>query len=117
MSTQPDDLGPSGREMYEALVNGRPVTAAHRTMILNASRMADLLDKIELELTLNPGLTVVNSQGTRTINPLISEARMLTGQLSQILSKLGVSELPKVKTGEKTIRDQLAERRAKRVAS
>ena len=109
-----DGLGPSGAELFEALVGGREVSAAHRTLALNAARLADKCD--ELSEAVGGRLTTVNSQGTETINPLISELRMVTGALSQVLAKLGVGELPKVRSGEKTIRDQLAERRAKRVA-
>jgi hypothetical protein len=61
-------------------------------------------------------LTTINSQGTETINPVLSELRMVTSALSQVLAKLGVGELPRVRAGEKSIRDQLAERRAKRAA-
>ena len=108
------DLGESGREMYEALTKGRQASAAHKIMILNAARMADRLDELTEEI--GGRLTTTNSQGTETINPVISEHRMLCTALTQILAKLGVAELPKVKTGEKTIRDQLAEQRAKRAA-
>ena len=69
-----------------------------------------------LSLAVNGELTVVNSQGTVTINPLISELRMATAGLAGVLAKLGVGELPRVSAGEKSIRDQLAERRALRGA-
>ena len=110
----PPELGDSGREMYAALALGREVSAAHKVMILNAARMADRLDELTEEI--GGRLTTTNSQGTETINPVISEHRMLSTALAQILAKLGVSELPKVGTGKKTIRDELAERRAKREA-
>lgn len=109
-----DDLGPSGRELYDALVEGREVSAAHRALVLNAARLADKAD--ELSEAVGGRLTTVNSQGTETINPLISELRMVTGALSQVLAKLGVGELPKVRTGEVSIRDELARRRAAREA-
>ena len=112
-----DDLSFRGRGVYDALISDRDVTDAHRAMALNAARMADTLDRIETELALNPNLTVVNGQGTRTINPLISEARMITGALSQILAKMGVSELPEREQTEKSRVDQLSERRAKRQAA
>lgn len=110
----PADLGPSGQDLFDALVGGREVSPAHRVMVLNAARLADKAD--ELSEAVGGRLTVVNSQGTETINPLISELRMVTAGLAAVLSKLGVGELPKVRSGEKTIRDQLAERRALRVA-
>lgn len=104
-----------GQAVYDALIKGRgEVSAAHEAMALNAARMAATLDAIEEELAICPELTVINSQGTRTINPLISEARMLTGALAQILSKMGVSALPEREQTEKSRVDQLAERRAQR---
>jgi hypothetical protein len=106
------DLGPSGSELYEALVGGREVSSAHRVLALNAARLADKCDELSAEV--GGRLITINSQGTETINPLISELRMVTGALAQVLTKLGVGELPKVRSGEKTIRDQLAERRATR---
>lgn len=108
----PAELGPSGRDLFEALVVGRGVSPAHRVLVMNAARLADKADELSAEV--GGRLTTVNSQGTETINPLISELRMVTGALAQVLSKLGVGELPKVRSGEKTIRDQLAERRAGR---
>ena len=107
-----DGLGVSGRELFDSLSEGRELSGAQRLLVLQAARLADKCD--ELLGQVDGRLTTVNSQGTETINPLISEFRMVSGQLSQILSKLGVGELPKVRSGEKSIRDQLAERRARR---
>jgi hypothetical protein len=112
MSAMPADLGPSGREVFGALVAGRDLSAAHLALVVNAARLSDKAD--ELSVAVGGELTVVNSQGTVTINPLISELRMVTSALAQVLAKLGVGELPKVRSGEKSIRDQLAERRAQR---
>lgn len=109
-----DSLGPSGRDLYDALVAGRDVSAAHRSLVLNAARLADKADELTAEV--GGRLTTVNSQGTETINPVVSELRMVTTALAQVLQKLGVGELPKVRSGEKSIRDQLAERRSKRAA-
>lgn len=108
-----DDLGPSGRELYSALVEGREVSDAHRVLVLNAARLADKCD--ELLAGVGGRLTTVNSLGTEGVNPLITEFRMASSALAQLLSKLGVSELPRVKSG-KSLRDELAELRAKRAA-
>lgn len=105
-------FGNSGQQLFDALVDGREVSAAHKVLIVNAARLADKAD--ELSAAVGGRLTTVNSQGTETINPLISELRMVTAGLSQVLAKLGVGELPKVRDGGKSIRDQLAERRAMR---
>ena len=107
-----DGLGVSGRELFDSLSEGRELSGAQRVLVLQAARLADKCD--ELLGQVDGRLTTVNSQGTETINPLISEFRMVSGALSQILAKLGVGELPKVRSGEKSIRDQLAERRARR---
>ena len=112
-----EGLGERGQEVYKALIEGRDVSAAHKALALNAARMADTLDKIELELSLNPNLTVINSQGTRTVNPLIAEARMITGALSQVLAKMGLAELPEVSSGDRSKVDDLAKRRAQRQAA
>ena len=109
-----DGLGPSGQALFDALVSGREVSAAHRALVVNAARLADKCD--ELSEAVGGRLTTVNSQGTETINPLISELRMATAALAQVLGKLGVGELPKIASGGKSIRDQLAERRAQRDA-
>ena len=109
----PAEFGPSGRALYVSLVGDLEVSAAHRALVVNAARLADKAD--ELSEAVGGRLTTINSQGTETINPLISELRMVTAGLSALLSKLGVGELPKVRSGEKSIRDQLADRRAKRV--
>jgi len=110
----PADLGPSGRELYDALVEGREVSAAHKALVLNAARLADKADELTAEV--GGRLTTVNSQGTETINPVVSELRMVTTALAGVLAKLGVGELPKVRSGEVSIRDELAKRRAAREA-
>ena len=111
------NLGPRGQEVYDALIKNRDLNAAQRVLALNAARLAETLDRIEAELALNPNLTVINSQGTETINPLISEARMLTGALSQILAKMGMATFPDAESQEKSKVDQLADRRAQRQAA
>lgn len=111
------ELTERGQAIYDALLRNRKVGVEHRTMALNAARMSDTLDAINAELEHWPGLTVVNSQGTTTINPLVSEARMLTSALSQILTKMGVAELPDVEAQETSKVDELAKRRAERQAA
>lgn len=108
-----EGLHERGHEIYKALTDDREVTAAHKAMALNAARLADTLDRMELELAITPNLTVINGQGTTTINPLISEARMITGALSQILAKMGFAALPEKKSGEVSVVDEIA---AKRIA-
>lgn len=110
----PDGLGPSGLDIFKALTDGRDVTPGHLVLITNAARLADKAD--ELSAAVNGRLTTVNSQGTETINPVVSEFRMVSAALAQLLQRLGVGELPRVRSAEKSIRDQLSERRARREA-
>ncbi len=112
-----DGLLMRGQSVYDALIKDRPVNAAHKAMALNAARMADTLDRLELAFAAEPHLTVVNGQGTETINPIIAEARQYTSSLMQILAKFGMAELPEAISREKSVFDQLAERRADRLRS
>lgn len=112
-----DGLLMRGQGVYDALTEDRPVNAAHKVMALNVARLADTLDRLEMDFANDPSLTVINSQGTETINPVLAEARQYTNSLVQILAKLGVAELPEAISREKSVFDQLAERRADRLRS
>lgn len=109
-----DALTPRAQEVYKALTEGRDVTVVHKAMVLNVARMVDKLDRADEELSGLDSLTVINGQGTETINPLVAEQRMITSALSTILAKMGISELPEAKTQEKSPLDEIAERRAAR---
>ncbi|AMU74049.1 hypothetical protein BAB79_04790 [Mycobacteroides abscessus] len=111
----PVELGESGRDLWAGVANGRGMTAASRALLLNACRMADRLD--DLVEKIGDRLTVINHQGTETINPLIAEHRMQYTALAQVLAKMGVAELPKPKSDKKSSRDELAAKRAARVAA
>lgn len=108
------DLSEHGQQVYNSLLDGRKVNAAQKALALNAARLAETLDRIERHLADDPRLIVVNSQNTETVNPLISEARMLTSALSQVLAKMGFAELPESVVKEKSPLDEIAERRARR---
>lgn len=112
--TPPEGLGSAGFSLFSALTEGRDVSPAHLVLVINAARLADKAD--ELSDAVGGRLTTVNSQGTETINPVVSEFRMVTAALTQLLQRLGVGELPRVRVAEQSIRDQLAARRALRVA-
>lgn len=114
---QIENLEVRGQAVYDALTVGRPVNAVQKMQALNVARMADTLDRIEAELALDPELTVVNGQGTTTVNPLISEHRQIMSALTTILAKMGISELPEASSGEVSPLDQLAAKRAERLAT
>lgn len=109
-------LGERGSRVFHSLVDGRELLYAHEVMALNAGRLADALDRVDAELALRPESTVTNSQGTEVANPLITESRMLTAALSQILAKLGVAKLPEAQPTGRSKVDELADKRAQRRA-
>ena len=116
----PEGLQESGMELWRDIVGDRKLSAAHRALLLNICRIADRLDAIAEELEESPlTVTLYDKRGepvNEVAQPLLGEHRQQLATMSQLMSRLGIGELPKVKTGEKSIRDQLAERRAQRSA-
>lgn len=110
----PEDLKSAGSELYKSLTEGRTTTAAHRSLILQAARMADRLDALTDEV--GDRLTTTNSQGTETINPLISEHRMISTAMAQIMKALGVQALPEKADGALSLQEQLKKAREEREA-
>lgn len=107
-----DGLGTAGKALWDEVTNGRTLSTAHKTLLVNACRIADRLDEIDKEIP-RAGLTVVNHQGTESVNPLIPEQRMQLAQLSAILTRMGFKELPRA-GDQVSVADRLAEQRAKR---
>lgn len=112
-----DGLGTAGKALWDEVTDGRTLSTAHKTLLVNACRIADRLDEIDSEIP-RAGLTVLNNLGTESVNPLIPEQRQQLAQLSAILTRMGFKELPKP-TEQVTVADRMAaqrEKRAKRVA-
>lgn len=110
----PDGLGDSGRRLWDGLTAGRELDPATEALILNAARVADRLDELTAEI--GGVLTVMNERGDEIANPLITEHRAQLGVLRMVLTTLGVGKLPAPKAVGKSLKDQLAERRAERDA-
>lgn len=112
----PEGLGASGEALWVETTKARTIGAAHKTVLLNACRIADRLDDLVVEI--NGRLTTTNHQGTEVINPLISEHRQQFATLSMILSRLGVGELPAAASGDKpwaqVVADEVAKKRAEK---
>ncbi|OMC55383.1 hypothetical protein A5747_13400 [Mycobacterium sp. IS-836] len=107
-----DGLGEAGQALWDEVSKDRELSVPHKTLLLNACRIADRLDEIDKEIP-RRGLTDVNKQGTEIINPLIPEQRQQLAALSAILTRMGFKELPTA--GEKvSVADRLAEQREKR---
>lgn len=109
----PAGLGDAGSELWTGVTSGRELDAPSKVLLVNACRIADRLD--DLVEMIGSRLTVINDQGTETINPLISEHRQQYATLAVILSKMGLGELPKSKSGPSKW-DELARRRQNRNA-
>lgn len=116
----PQGLKDSGQALWDEIAKGKSLSAAHKALLLNICRIADRLDDIAEELEESPlTVTLYDKRGepvNEVAQPLLGEHRQQLATMSQLMSRLGIGELPKAKTGEKTIRDQLAEQRAKRSA-
>lgn len=110
----PDGLGDSGARMWGGLAEGRALDPAAESLVLNACRVADRLDELTEEI--GGRLTVTNDRGDEVANPLITEHRQQLAVLRQVLTTLGVGKLPMSKPAGKSLKDQLAERRAEREA-
>ncbi|AXH67922.1 terminase small subunit [Mycobacterium phage Bromden] len=109
----PPGLLEAGQALWTSISGERELDAATRVLLLNACRIADRLDQLDKEI--DGRLISYNQRGDEVINPLISEHRQQYTTLANILSKMGLGELPKPKSGESKW-DELAKKRAERAA-
>ncbi|QXO14243.1 terminase small subunit [Mycobacterium phage Chaser] len=109
----PPGLSLAGIDLWINVSGERELDAASRVLLLNACRIADRLDQLDKEI--DGRLLSYNQRGDEVINPLISEHRQQYTVLANILSKMGLGELPKPKQGESKW-DELAKKRAERAA-
>jgi eukaryotic-like serine/threonine-protein kinase len=65
MADVPAGLGEAGTDLWNDVANGRRLSAAHKSLLLNICRIADRLDELADELAGRP-LVVTNHQGTET---------------------------------------------------
>lgn len=111
----PKDLDQSGNELWCGVSAGRTLTAAHLALLHNICRIADRCDALIAEL--GPNLTTTNHRGDTVINPLIAEHRQQLATMNQLLSRMGLVDLPKGKSTTKaSVKDQLAAKREARRA-
>lgn len=112
MADVPAGLSEAGVELWNDIANGRRLSAAHRSLLLNICRVADRLDELAEELA-GRELVVTNHQGTETPNPLLTEHRMQLATMSQLMTRLGIGELPKA-AKQSSVKDQMAQKREER---
>lgn len=109
----PAGLSESGEDLWRGVTGDRKLSAPARVLLLNACRIADRCDELVNEIGFR--LTMENDRGDTVINPLISEHRQQYATLASILGKMGLAELPAVRSGP-SVMDQLAAKRAEREA-
>lgn len=109
----PAGLGVAGTELWSSITKERTLDAASKVLLVNACRIADRLDDLDREI--DGRLISFNQRGDEVINPLISEHRQQYTTLANILSKMGLGELPKPQAAASNW-DELEKRRADRAA-
>lgn len=123
--TAPKGLAPRGRKMWRDLTAERTWDSAGLILLAEACRLADRLEKLDGLLRGDVGewATIIDQyrNGDREvfleIDASLTEARQMQTALLGILTKLGLGKSAAVKAGGPSKADQLAERRAKRVAA
>lgn len=127
--TCPAGLRTRGRRLWRDLTDGKAIEPAQRVLIEEACRIADRLDRLDALLTgdAEDWVRLVDDRGdperqTVVIDKPLAEARQQATALKQIIAELrqagavaGTSGKDQP-SGEASVRDQLAARRAKRLA-
>jgi hypothetical protein len=86
--TPPAGLGERGSELWSAIVADYDLETHELTMLLEAARTVDLLERLEAEIQQNPPL-MPSSQGMRA-NPAAVEARAQRLVLARLLVALRI---------------------------
>lgn len=104
-----DSLKDSGRALWDGVSAARKITPSLTPVLFNACRIADSLDGIAETLADAP-LTVENSRGDETANPLFAEHRQQSMALARILASMGIDKLEmQPEAGEKSIAEMVSE--------
>ena len=103
-----DDFGPSGVELWQSVHEVSLVPARAKSLLVNACRIADRLDDMFDAMRVEP-LTVMSAKGERIANPLMTEHRMQTLALRQLLAD--IAKWPAKTSNKKSLAEQLAEMR------
>lgn len=111
-----DVLGPSGRELWDAVHDSRDVQPHFKALLLNACRIADRLDQISVELAEHPLTVTLYDRSNTPINevaqPLLGEHRQQSLALRQLLASMGIDKLEKSMVSEKSLQELLADMKA-----
>lgn len=123
----PPFLGPSGRELWDALNEAYEVSPVSEPLVVEICRMKDRLDRcaaalannntLWLELGEPEELSDGSVQMQVVVNNLIGEARQLALSQAQLMKKLEVLQQAEKKSSGVSMTDQLQQRREARLAA
>lgn len=83
----PDDLGQSGRRLWDATLGDFALDVHEELLLLQACRTADRLDLLAKEAAGSP-VTVVNMKGDQVAHPALVESRQQSLALARLLASL-----------------------------
>jgi hypothetical protein len=87
IQSPPDDLGESGKKLWNDVVGTWDLRADELEVLAAACRARDTVDRLNEELR-DADLVVHGSQGQPVAHPLLIERRMNDAHLAQLLGKL-----------------------------
>lgn len=89
----PSKLGSGGRRLWADVTSVYSLRPDEARLLEEAAREADLVDKLEKELAIQP-LVTKGYKGQPRVNPIISEIRQHRAVLRQLLSGLKLPDEP-----------------------
>ncbi|MFF0061087.1 hypothetical protein ACFYRC_05985 [Streptomyces sp. NPDC005279] len=84
----PDGLGPSGTRLWDAVIL-RHLDVHEELLLLHACRTADLLDRLNEQIT-NEALTLGKQRGGKVTNPAVAEHRQQSLVFARLLASLRI---------------------------
>ena len=88
----PSGLGAPGRRLWAAVAASYVLTPAEVSVLVEACRTADELDRLERALRRLPALTVSGSMGQPRAHPLLAEARAHRLLLERLTAALNLPD-------------------------
>jgi hypothetical protein len=88
----PANLGKSGAKLWRAIAGKYELRADEQTILGDAVRERDLIDRLEDELRTAPLLVPGSRPGMLVGNPLVSELRMHRSTLAGLLKALAIPD-------------------------
>lgn len=118
----PKGLSPRGRALWTAMHQGRTPGPTETVLLVEACRLVDRLDRLDLVLRGSPFVTLRTDEDDEerlvlVVDSAASEARMTAGALKQIVAELRHHGGGEGAGQGGSLLDQLAAKRADRIAN